>query len=143
MRKGERVVQIEVDADIVEARQQGRALAIDIGFSRSEQVLIATAISEAARNILQYAQRGEIVLEPLMDGDKEGILIIARDQGPGIKDIQLALEDGYSSSGGLGLGLPGIKRLVNEMDVRSVPGQGTILTLKKWKMWTNHAKQND
>jgi serine/threonine-protein kinase RsbT len=143
MYNGETVVQINADADIVTARQQGRALAVEIGFSSSEQVLIATAISEAARNILQYAQNGEILLDRIKEGDREGILIIARDEGPGIKDIQLALEDGYSSSGGLGLGLPGIKRLVSEMDLKSAPGEGTTLTIKKWKMWNGHAKQND
>lgn len=144
MRNGETVIPINGDADIVIARQQGRALAIKLGFSRSEQTLIATAISEAARNILQYAHNGEIVLDDLKDGDKEGILIVARDQGPGIKDVQLAMEDGYSSSGGLGLGLPGIKRLVSEMDVKSALGKGTTLTLKKWKAWKDtHAREND
>ena len=143
MYNGETVVQIKADADIVTARQQGRALAVEIGFSSSEQALIATAISEAARNILQYAHNGEILLDRIEDGGREGILIIARDEGPGIKDIQLALEDGYSSSGGLGLGLPGIKRLVSEMDLKSAPGKGTTLTIKKWKMWNGHAEQND
>ncbi len=143
MRKVETVVLIKADADIVTARQHGRALAVEIGFSRSEQALIATAISEAARNILQYAHNGEIVLDHIKDGDKEGILIIARDEGPGIKDTQLAMVDGYSSSGGLGLGLPGIKRLVSEMDLKSTLGKGTTLTIKKWKMWNSHAQQND
>src|SRR5258708_3595769 len=129
----ETVVPIKVDADIVTARQEGRALAGQIGFSGSDQVLIATAISEAARNILQYARSGEITLDYLKNGEKEGIVIIARDEGPGIKDIRRVMEDGYSSSGGLGLGLPGIKRLMSEMDVASVPGKGTTVTMKKWK----------
>jgi serine/threonine-protein kinase RsbT len=134
MGKNERSVVIKVDADIVMARQEGRALAAQIGFSGSDQVLIATAISEAARNILQYARSGEIVLDYAENGSKEGILIIARDQGPGIKDIRRVMEDGYSSSGGLGLGLPGIKRLMSEMDIQSIPGKGTTLTMKKWKL---------
>ena len=126
-------VLIKVDADIVTARQEGRALAAHLGFSNSDQVLIATAISEAARNILQYARSGEIVISSVENGDKEGIMIIARDQGPGIKDIRRVMEDGYSSSGSLGLGLPGIKRLMSELDLQSTPGKGTILTIKKWK----------
>ncbi len=134
MEKSETTVVIKVDADIVTARQEGRALAHQIGFSGSDQVLIATAISEAARNILQYARSGEIFLGHIKNGEKEGILIVARDQGPGIKDIRRVMEDGYSSSGGLGLGLPGIKRLMSEMDIQSTPGKGTTVTFKKWKL---------
>jgi serine/threonine-protein kinase RsbT len=131
----EKVVPIRADADIVTARQEGRALAAKIGFTSSEQIFIATAISEAARNILQYAGNGEIVLGHIRDShnNREGILIVARDQGPGIKDIPRALEDGYSSSGGLGLGLPGIKRLMSELQISSAPGKGTTVTIRKWK----------
>jgi len=128
----EKSVPIRADADIVIARQEGRALAAQLGFSSSAQIFIATAISEAARNIIQYAGSGEIVLDHIADGDHSGIVIIARDQGPGIKDVQRALEDGYSSSGGLGLGLPGIKRLMSEMHVKSTPGKGTTVIMKKW-----------
>ena len=127
-------VPIKNDGDIVASRQEGRAMAAGIGFSGSDQVLIATAISEAARNILQYARSGEIQLEHITNGDKEGILIVARDHGPGIKDIALAMQDGYSSSGSLGLGLPGIKRLMDEIDVQSAPGKGTTVTIRKWKI---------
>lgn len=130
---GETVVTISADADIVTARQEGRALAARIGFSSSEQIFIATAISEAARNILQYAGSGEIVLDHIRDSTREGIQIVARDQGPGIQDVQRAMEDGYSTSGGLGLGLPGIKRLMSELQVSSIPGKGTTVTIKKWK----------
>lgn len=133
MGRSEITVLIKVDADIVTARQEGRALANQIGFSGSEQVLIATAISEAARNIIQYARSGEIILTRIQNSDKVGIEIVARDQGPGIKDIRRVMEDGYSSSGGLGLGLPGIKRLMSEMDIQSTPGKGTTLTFRKWK----------
>jgi serine/threonine-protein kinase RsbT len=134
MAKFEITIPIKIDADIVKARQEGRALANRMGFSGSDQVLIATAISEAARNILQYARIGEIILTHVQLDGKEGIQIIARDEGPGIKDIRRVMEDGYSSSGGLGLGLPGIKRLMNEMEIESVPGRGTTVTFKKWKL---------
>jgi serine/threonine-protein kinase RsbT len=133
MAAGEIVIPIVADNDIVTARQEGRTLAAVIGFSNSDQILIATAISEAARNILQYAGRGEIVLNQIRDGTKDGILIVARDEGPGIPNIQLAMQDGFSTSGGLGLGLPGIKRLMSEMNVVSTLGVGTTVELKKWK----------
>ncbi len=133
MSAGEKVIPIVADTDIVTARQEGRSLAAAIGFPSSEQILVATAISEAARNILQYAGSGQIVLNQIKEGAREGILIVARDEGPGISDIARAMQDGYSSSGGLGLGLPGIKRLVSEMEVISSPGKGTTLVLKKWK----------
>jgi len=129
----ERHITITSDADIVIARQQGRALAEQLGFSGSELTIIATAISEVARNIVEYAREGEIVLSPLVDKDRRGILIVALDQGPGIPDITKAMMDGYSTSGSLGLGLPGAKRLMDELEVSSSPGQGTIVRMKKWK----------
>jgi serine/threonine-protein kinase RsbT len=130
----DKVIAIGVDADIVTARQEGRTLAAKVGFSSSEQIFIATAISEAARNIIQYAGIGEIVIRPIRDNNgKRGILIIARDEGPGIQDVARAMEDGYSSSGGLGLGLPGIRRLMSEVQIDSEPGKGTTVTIKKWK----------
>ena len=132
MDANERSVQINVDMDIVTARQEGRALAARLGFSSSEQVLIATAISEAARNILLYAGTGMITLDYLEEGGKRGILIIARDAGPGISDIEQAMVDGYSSSGGLGLGLPGIKRLMSDLEIISAVGKGTTLIMKRW-----------
>src|SRR5437016_2349015 len=103
-------VPIVSEIDIVTARQQGRALSAQLGFSGSEQALIATAISEVARNILLYARRGEVALAVARDGNKKGIVIVARDNGPGIANINLAMQDGYSTSQGLGLGLPGAKR---------------------------------
>jgi len=130
----EKLVDINVDIDIVTARQEGRTLAAQLGFSSSEQVLIATAISEAARNILQYAGKGTITLDAIEERDRRGILIIARDAGPGISNIDQALIDGYSSSGGLGLGLPGIKRLMNELEIISEPGKGTTLIMRRWKL---------
>lgn len=127
-----KLVQINVDIDIVTARQEGRTLASQLGFSSSEQVFIATAISEAARNILQYAGKGTIALSALEEGTKRGILIVAQDTGPGIPDIEQALIDGYSSSGGLGLGLSGMKRLMSELEIVSAVDKGTTLIMKKW-----------
>jgi serine/threonine-protein kinase RsbT len=130
----EKLVAINVDIDIVTARQEGRLLAGQLGFSSSEQVLIATAISEAARNIIQYAGKGTIFLKPIEEGNREGILIIAQDDGPGIANLEQAMIDGFSSSGGLGLGLSGMKRLMSELDISSEPGKGTTLTMKRWKL---------
>ncbi len=95
--------------------------------------LISTAISELARNIVLYAKRGEILLGHMHDGEKRGISVVARDEGPGIPNVERALQDGYSTSGGLGLGLPGTRRLVDELEVVSEVGRGTTVTLKKWK----------
>lgn len=103
------------------------------GFSSSEMTLIATAISELARNIIRYAKRGEISLQVVDGNPKEGITIVARDEGPGIADVERALEAGYSTSGSLGLGLPGVRRIMDEFEIKSVVGQGTIVTVTKWK----------
>jgi len=93
--------------------------------------VIAAAISEIARNILMYAKRGEVTLGVVTNGDRQGVVIVARDQGPGIRDVERALEDGYSTSGGLGLGLPGARRLMDDFDVSSTVGKGTTVTMKK------------
>ena len=107
---GEMWIPIHSEVDIVAARQSGRALAVEAGFTGSELTVIATAISEVARNIVNYARTGEILLQQLQRGKQIGLLIVARDEGPGIADVTLALQDGYSTSNGLGLGLPGAKR---------------------------------
>jgi serine/threonine-protein kinase RsbT len=125
-------LRIESDSDCVAARQKGRALAATLGFPGSDLTLIATAISEIARNIVQYAKRGEIVMSVAHKDAKPGILIIARDEGPGIPNIELAMQDGYSTAGGLGLGLPGAKRLMDEFEIVSEVGKGTTITMKKW-----------
>jgi len=106
----ELLVAITSDVDVVSARQKGRELAAEAGFSSGDQTVIAAAISEIARNILMYAKRGEIALRTVMNGDLDGLIVVARDQGPGIPDVARALQDGYSTSGGLGLGLPGARR---------------------------------
>jgi serine/threonine-protein kinase RsbT len=109
---GDLVIPIKADVDVVTARQRARVLVSGLRFSISELTLIATAISEVARNIVTYAGRGEIVLRIVQRGPRRGLLVIARDQGPGIADIARAMEDGYSTSRSLGLGLPGSKRLM-------------------------------
>ena len=126
------LVAIRSDGDIVSARQQGRALAAAIGFSATDATLIATAISELARNIVMYARQGEVMVRSVEIAHRKGIVMIARDSGPGIRSIEDVLRDGYSTSGGLGLGLPGVKRLMDEFAIESELGQGTKVTVKMW-----------
>jgi len=127
-------IHITSDKDVVTARQHGRAVALQAGFSLSEATLIATAISELARNIVSYAQQGSITLRPVNGSSGlRGLTVVASDSGPGITDIAQALRDGYSSSGGLGLGLPGVRRLMDEFDIASPAGGGTTVTVTKWR----------
>ena len=133
MAVGEIRVEINSDQDIVVARQKGRGLASELGFSSGDATLIATAISELARNIVSYARTGEIKLKGIHGSSRIGILVIAADDGPGIMDIRQALRDGYSTSGSLGLGLPGVRRLMDEFEITSQPGKGTMVTVKKWR----------
>jgi serine/threonine-protein kinase RsbT len=126
-------VSINSDQDIVTARQKGRSLAIALGFSSGDATLIATAISELARNIVTYARFGEVRLTVIDNSARPGIQLIAHDTGPGIPDIPQALRDGFSTSGSLGLGLPGVKRLVDEFEIVSEVNRGTTVTAKKWK----------
>lgn len=126
-------VPIEREIDIVSARHAGRRLAAELGFSSTDQTLIATAISEVARNIVVYATRGEVVLVRVEDSGRIGIEVVARDQGPGIENIDLAMRDGYSTKQSLGLGLPGARRLMDDFHVTSELGVGTVVTMKKWK----------
>jgi serine/threonine-protein kinase RsbT len=125
-------VPIEHESDIVTARQKGRELAAASGFSSTDQTMIALAISEIARNIVTYAQRGKITLGRLDDGGRRGVLVVARDDGPGIPDIELAMRDGYSTAKSLGVGLPGATRVMDEFELVSVVGQGTTVTMRKW-----------
>ena len=131
-RGGEVRVPIGRDDDIVSARRRGRELASQCGFSSTDLSVVATAISELARNILHYAGRGEIVLRLIEAHGKRGIEVVATDNGPGIPDLTLAMQDGYSSSDGLGLGLPGVRRLMDEFDIASAFGQGTTVVVRKW-----------
>ena len=127
-------VAIQREADIVLARQAGRQLAAQLGFSSTDQTLIATAISEVARNIVVYAVQGEIVLTRVdEDGGRIGIQVQAIDSGPGIDNKDLAMRDGYSTKNSLGLGLPGARRLMDDFSLESEVGRGTTVTMKKWK----------
>jgi serine/threonine-protein kinase RsbT len=120
------------DPDIVVTRQTGRKLAQEIGFSAVEATMIATAISEVARNILLYAGTGEVLIEAAEEDGRRGLRIVARDEGPGINDTAKALQDGFSTGDGLGLGLPGARRLMDELDLSSAPGEGTTVTMARW-----------
>jgi serine/threonine-protein kinase RsbT len=126
-------VSITSDQDIIAARHQGRALAVELKFSPGDATLIATAISELARNIVSYARHGEIRMRPARNGERPGIVIVAWDDGPGIHDIQQAMCDGFSTSGSLGLGLPGVRRLMDDFEIVSEEGKGTRVTVRKWK----------
>jgi serine/threonine-protein kinase RsbT len=126
-------VAINSDQDIVVARQKGRALALELGFSAVDATFLATAISELARNIVAYAGRGQITLIAIPGSQRQGITIVASDNGPGIQDVQQALRDGFSTSGSLGVGLPGVRRLMDEFEIKSKPGRGTTVMVKKWK----------
>ena len=125
-------VEIITEWDIVAARQLGRDEAKAIGFGAVDQARITTAISELARNIYLYARAGEIVLERIREGSRVGIRIIAADKGPGINNLKKVMEDGYSTSGGLGAGLPGVKRLMDKMESQSSVGEGTLVVIEKW-----------
>jgi len=118
--------------DIVGARQLGRNIAKDMGFGTVDQARIATAISELARNIYLYASKGKICLEVIDNMDRRGLCLIAVDDGPGIDDVSYVMQDGYSTSNGLGAGLPGVKRLMDEFDINSEPGKGTEIRAIKW-----------
>jgi serine/threonine-protein kinase RsbT len=126
-------VPIRSDKDIVVARQKAREVAAGIGFVSSDLALIATAVSELARNIVRYAGRGEVSIQPVEASARLGIVLVARDEGPGMGDVDQAMQVGYSTSGGLGLGLPGVRRLMDEFEITSERGRGTSVTIKKWK----------
>jgi serine/threonine-protein kinase RsbT len=125
-------VRILTDDDIVTARQEGRRLSTELGFSSTDLTLIATAISEVARNIRLYAGEGEVALKLVQEKERQGIVVVALDEGPGISDLERAMEDGFSSGGSFGLGLPGARRLMDEFDISSAPGAGVKVTMKKW-----------
>ena len=126
-------IAIESDNDVVTARQRARELAAGLDLTSTDQTLLATAISEIARNITTYAKRGEVFLELVRDANgRRGVKVVARDEGPGIADLERALTDGYTTGGGLGLGLPGARRLVDDFEIQTGPGEGTVVTLIKW-----------
>ncbi|MCI4664248.1 MAG: ATP-binding protein [Neomegalonema sp.] len=125
-------VTIARDADVVAARQRGRAVAAEVGLSRPDQALLATAISELARNVVNYAGRGEALIEAVSQVGRRGVLVTVSDNGPGIDNIEAALSDGFSTGGSLGLGLPGARRIVDEFDIESKPGEGVRVRILKW-----------
>ena len=127
-------VPIAHDRDLVAARAEGRALAGRLGFSRTDATLIATAISEVGRNILVHAGHGEIELRPALEGNRTGLVVVARDQGPGIRDVAAALRDGYGTKNGLGLGLPGSRRIMDDFRIDTEVGKGTTVAMCKWRL---------
>ncbi len=128
------IITIAADADVMSARLKGRELAAALGISGSDLTLLATAISEIARNIVQYAGSGEIEFRNVVRGGKRGLKIIARDKGPGIPNIGQAMQDGFSTSRGMGLGLPGARRLMDDFEIVSESGKGTIVSMIKWEL---------
>ena len=129
---GQSVIEIITEWDIVAAKQIGRDVAKAIGFNTVDQARITTAISELARNIYLYAKAGEIIIEHIQNDQTVGIAITAVDRGPGIVDVRRVLDEGYSTSSGLGAGLPGVKRLTDHIEIDSVVGQGTTVRIEKW-----------
>jgi serine/threonine-protein kinase RsbT len=127
------VLQVRTSNDIVRVRQIVREWSVELGFSLVDQTKIVTATSELARNTLEHGGGGTARLELLADGGRRGLRLTCEDQGPGIADIALALKDGYTSRGGLGLGLPGARRLVNDFAIDSRPGEGTRVMIARWK----------
>ncbi len=125
-------VKILNEWDIVAARQVGRNVAKELGFGTVDQARITTTISELARNIYLYAGQGQICIEKVYDNGRTGLRVIAEDSGPGISDIRRVMEDGYTTSGGLGAGLPGVKRLMDDFDIDSDVGKGTRIMSTKW-----------
>ena len=125
-------VAIRTDADVVTARQEARTMGTGLGFSSTDLTLLATAISEIARNITTYAGEGEIRLRVVERAGRQGVEVVASDEGPGIENVELAMQDGYTTGNGLGLGLPGTRRLVDDFELVTTPGAGTTIRLVKW-----------
>jgi serine/threonine-protein kinase RsbT len=123
---------IRSQEDIVRVRQATRERAVAQGFSLVDQTKIVTAASELARNTLDYGGGGEVTIEVLYEGARKGVRLVFVDQGPGIADVEMALKDGYTTGGGLGLGLSGARRLCNEFSIESKPGEGTRVAITRW-----------
>ncbi len=125
-------VPIEEEADVPMARRSVRDIGISAGLLAPDVEALATAVTELARNILVHARRGEVVIEKSRRGDRPGVIVVARDEGPGIAEVNRALEDGFTTAGGLGLGLPSTRRLVDDFAIESRLGAGTIVSIGKW-----------
>ncbi len=132
--EGGSTISITSASDIIVARELGRKIGKELNFSQTDLTILATVISELARNIIVFAKHGNIIVETIRHGKKVGIVITAVDKGPGIPDIFLAMQDGYSTGKGLGLGLPGVRRLMDEFEIFSETGKGTKVSVKKWLM---------
>ena len=130
---GSETLQVRSSDDVVRVRQRARALSIEAGLSLIDQTKIVTAASELARNMIDYAGGGTVLLDFIGSGPRRGVRLTFEDRGPGIADVDLALKDGYSTGNGLGLGLGGAKRLSSEFIIVSKPGQGTKITITRWK----------
>jgi serine/threonine-protein kinase RsbT len=130
---GEKSIPINDEYDIVSARSVGKQIAGEIGLGIVDQSRVATAVSELARNVVLYAGTGVVTFRQLNDGRGSGLEIVVSDSGPGIADIELAMQDGYTSGNGLGVGLPGTKRLMDEFEIESEVGKGTTVTIRKWR----------
>jgi serine/threonine-protein kinase RsbT len=126
-------ISVRIAAEVVSVRQRVRSFAVESGFSLVEQTKIVTAASELARNMIDYGGGGMVTVEVLQDGPRRGLRLTFKDEGPGIPDIQQALRDGFTSGSGMGLGLGGAKRLSNEFDIQSAPGQGTTVMIARWR----------
>jgi serine/threonine-protein kinase RsbT len=127
-----RVATISSDLDIVTARSMSREVARSQGFGAVDQARIATAVGELARNIFLYAKTGRVIIRGIEQGGRKGIEIVCEDQGPGIANIELSMQEGYSTSGGMGMGIPGARRLMHEFNIQSQVGAGTTVTCRKW-----------
>lgn len=132
MKNKEERIEISREIDVAEASSEARRLALALGFNKTEQYMISTAVSELARNICLYAMKGEITIRVLERRSKKGIEVVAEDEGPGIQDVAKAMKDHFSTSEGLGLGLPGTKRLMNEFSIDTERKRGTKITARKW-----------
>ena len=127
------IMRIEKEQDVVPFRNRVKEFAVKIGMSLVNQTKLITAASELVRNMLKYAGGGQVIIEAITEGRDNGVRLTFRDEGPGIKDIPLAMKDGFSSGKSLGIGLPGAKRLVNEFEIKSTVGEGTTVSIIKWK----------
>jgi serine/threonine-protein kinase RsbT len=127
-------VSIASDADLVPARAEARALATELGFTRTDATLIATAVSEIARNIVVHVGVGEIRMSPMLEDQRRGLRVVAGDEGPGIRDLEQALEHGVTSHRGLGLGLSGARRLMDDFEIRTLTPGGTTIAMTKWRV---------
>jgi serine/threonine-protein kinase RsbT len=128
-----KIVPVNTEQDVIVARQECRSLAQRLGFSPVDQARITTAVSELARNIVVYGVRGSVTLVELLDGDRKGLQIAFDDEGPGIADVDTAMQQGFTSGKGLGAGLPGSQRLMDEFVLRTAPGEGVHITVRKWR----------